>query len=279
MSGQTALVTGASRGIGRALCMELSRRGWRVFGGARSWPASDQAGFTPLRLDVTDPIQAKDAVDRIINAHGRLDLLVNNAGISHSGAVEETPPALARRIFTTNYEGVVVLVQAVLPHMRRQGGGVIANVGSVAGKIGLPFQAHYSASKFALEGLSESLWHEVRPFGIRVKLLEPGNVGTTIWSGTEHVLPAGSPYTAGTQRFLASKTREMGDQADSPGRVARQMADAVEDRSTRLRYPVAKGAPLFLAARKLLPDRLFLHLVRKHYHQIFALRSDDPGKS
>jgi len=259
------VVTGATRGLGAALAAELARRGHTVYGGGRNWaaPASPRP-FTALPLDVTDDASCAAAINQIVKDHGRLDLLVNNAGISHCGPIEETPIDRARAVFDTNYFGPVRMIRAALPAMRRQGGGTIAIVGSAAGKIGIPFQGHYAASKFAVEGLAEALWHELRPFGIRVVLIEPGDVGTTIWRDRE---PAGdnSCYAAALASFVAVKDLEMGGKAAPPERVATEIADALLSDCSRLRRPVAPGARFILAARKLLPDGLFLRLVGRNY--------------
>jgi NAD(P)-dependent dehydrogenase (short-subunit alcohol dehydrogenase family) len=261
-----ALVTGATRGIGRALAAELARRGHTVYGGGRSWPeAPEPTPFHRLALDVTDDASCKDAVARVLADHGRLDLLVNNAGIGHCGAIEDTPLDYARQVFETNYFGVTRLAREALPIMRRQGGGTVAIVGSAAGRIGIPFQGHYAASKFALEGLAEALFHELQPFNIRVLLLEPGDVGTTIWQRREQFEPEGSVYAPALHRFLAVKEREMGAKAAPPERVAAEIADVLLSRTRRLRHPVAPGARLILLARKLLPDAVFLPIVGRNY--------------
>ncbi|HUT54255.1 MAG TPA: SDR family oxidoreductase [bacterium] len=266
MSGKMViLVTGASRGIGRALAEELVRRGHTVYGGGRSWDDAAGLGFTPLDMDMRDDGSVKAAVERVAAEQGRLDVLVNNAGVSHSGSVEDTDLETAHAMFETNYLGVVRAVRATLPVMRKQGSGTIVNVGSAAGKIGIPFQAHYAASKFAVEGLSEALYHELKPFGLRVLLIEPGDVGTTIWERNKSRAPEGSPYFQAVERFLQVKDREMGARATSPEDVAREIAGIIESPSRRLRRPVARGAGLFLLARKLLPDRVFLWAVGRNY--------------
>lgn len=258
------LITGASRGLGRELGVELARRGHQVYGGARSRPEGE-SGFVELELDVTDDASVAEAVARVVAAEGRLDVLVNNAGITHCGAVEEAPLAAARQVFETNYLGAVRLIQAALPIMRSQGRGLIVNIGSAAGQIGIPFQGHYAASKFALEGLSEALRDELSGFGIRVLLIEPGDVFTTIWERSEPRIPPGSAYEPALRRFLAVKEIEMGSGATPPADAAREIADIILSGTTRLRHPVGRGARLILLARKLLPDGIFLRLVAKHY--------------
>jgi len=264
--GSTILVTGATRGLGRALAEELARRGHDVYGAARSWDAAGPPlPFRPLTLDVTDEGSVAAAVQRVVDGSGRIDVLVNNAGIGQSGSVEESAIPAARQVFETNYFGTVRTIRAVLPAMRGQGSGTIVNVGSAAGKIGIPFQAHYAASKFAVEGLSEALSLELRPLGIRVLLIEPGDVKTSIWERSDHVLPADSPYAGPLERFHGVKRKEMGNAAAPPEETARRIADIIESDTRSLRHPVAGMAGLFLLARKILPDRLFLWAVRKNY--------------
>jgi len=260
---KVVLVTGATRGIGRALAKELSSRGHRVYGAGRKW--EDDPGFETVEMDVRSDESVAAAVGRIVAEAGRLDVLVNNAGISHSGSVEDTPLQVAANVFETNYFGLTRLIRSVLPHMRGRGRGTIVNVGSAAGKIGVPFQPHYAASKFAVEGLSESLWHELSAFGIRVLLVEPGDVGTQIWEKSKHVTPEGSPYKNAMSRYHRIKAKEMGKSADSPARVAKKIADLVESDTRRLRHPVAKGAAFILFLRKVLPDRIFLWAVARNY--------------
>jgi len=264
--GRVFIVTGATRGLGRALAEEMTRRGNRVYGAGRSWPEDrEELTFRPLIMDVHDDASVSKAAACVLEEAGRIDVLANNAGISLSGPVEETPLENARSVFETNYFGAVRMIRAVLPAMRSQGTGTLVNVGSAAGRIGIPFQAHYAASKFAMEGLTEALRHELQPFGIRLLLIEPGDVRTTIWERSEHVIPEGSPYAGALSRFHEAKKKEMGDAADPPGKVAREIADIVDSSSGRLRHPVSKGAGLFLLARKLLPDAIFLWAVKRNY--------------
>ncbi len=260
------LVSGASRGIGRALADEIADRGHIVYGSSRSWTGSKPAlAFHPINLDVQDDASVKAAVKKVLDEEQRIDVLVNNAGISLSGPIEETPFEAVRDLMETNYFGVVRTLQAVLPVMRRQGFGTIVNIGSAGGKIAIPFQAHYSASKFAIEGLTEALWQELHGTGLRVLLIEPGDVQTEIWDRSRHLIDENSPYLDALVRFHKIKKGDMGDAADSPARVAARIADIVESDTTALRHPVARLAWLFILARKLLPDSIFLWAVRRAY--------------
>ena len=172
----------------------------------------------------------------------------------------------ARQIFETNYFGVIKTIQTVLPGMRDQGAGVIAIVGSAAGKITIPFQGHYSASKYAIEALAEALWHEVKSLGIRVLLFEPGDIGTSIWQNTPKPSADASAYGKTLKTFYAVKAKEMdGGRATPADRAARDMADTILSGTARLRHPVAHMAGLFLFLRKILPDSLFLRNVGKNY--------------
>ena len=265
MPDRVALVVGASRGIGHALAREMVSRGFKVYGTYRKPPDADP-GFEPVAMDVTDHESVERAVASVIEKEGGIDILVNNAGINVCGPLEETTIEEGRRVFETNYFGLLKVIQTVLPHMRKKGRGTIANVGSGAGKIALPFQGHYSASKHAVEGLSETLWHELGGFGIRVLLFEPGDVGTDIWANT-HKPPADkSAYGKNLRAFYEVKAKEMdGNRATPPDRVAAQMADIIMSGTKRLRHPVAHMAGVFLFLRKIMPDNFFLKSVGKNY--------------
>src|SRR5437660_2901591 len=173
---QTILVTGASSGIGQSTARLLAERGFTVFGTARKPDSAKREPFTMLALDVRSDESVRACVAQVITKSGRLDVLVNNAGYAMMGAAEETSVEEAKAQFETNFFGIVRMVNAVLPGMRAAGAGKIINISSLAGNTAIPFSAFYSASKFALEGYSESLWYEVRPFGITVSLVEPGFV-------------------------------------------------------------------------------------------------------
>ncbi len=259
-------LSGASRGIGRALADEAADRGHIVYGSSRSWTGAKPAlAFHPITMDVRNDASVRAAVKEVLDEEQRIDVLVNNAGISLSGPVEETPLDAVHDLMETNYFGVVRTLQAILPVMRRQGFGTIVNIGSAGGKIAIPFQAHYSASKFAIEGLTEALWQELHGTGLRVLLIEPGDVRTEIWDRSRHLIEEDSPYLDALVRFHKIKKRDMGDAADSPGRVAARIADLIESDTRALRHPVARLARLFILARKLLPDAIFLWAVRRAY--------------
>src|SRR5437764_6785815 len=174
-----ALVTGASRGIGKATALALVAAGFEVIGTSRDASRATPArGVTLLDLDVTSDESVATAVEQVIERFGRIDVLVNNAGIGSSGASEESSVAQAQRVFDVNVFGLIRMTKAVLPHMRAQGNGRIINISSVLGFLPQPYMAVYAASKHAVEGYSESLDHEVREHGVRVLLVEPAYTNT-----------------------------------------------------------------------------------------------------
>lgn len=176
-SRQVILITGASSGIGKATANLLVQQGYTVYGTSRK-VSENTNGVRMLTMDVTQPASIQQAVEQILSEQGRIDILINNAGLGISGALElETDEEIGKQM-DTNFMGVVRMCKAVIPIMRKERKGFIINISSIGGLIAVPFQGFYSASKFAVEGYSEALQHEVRPFGIRVCLVEPGDFYT-----------------------------------------------------------------------------------------------------
>lgn len=264
MNAQVVLITGASSGIGQACARHLARQGYRVFGTSRRPEAT--AEFEMISMDVTDDESVRQGVEEVMRRAGRLDILVNNAGFGIAGAVEDTSPEEAIAQLETNFFGVLRLCRAVLPIMRAQGSGTIVNIGSLAGLIALPFQGLYSASKFALEGLSEALRMEVQPFGIRVVLIEPGDVRTNFTSRRRRTRASvGSPYAEKMERALA--VAEYDEQHGVPPEaVARVLGRVLRLRHPRLRYRAGSLFQKFAAsAKRFLPEMLFEWAVKKYY--------------
>ena len=191
---KVALVTGASAGIGRATAARLAAEGWAVVGASRRGTAPE--GCQGLVMDVDEGASVNEAVGRVLAERGRVDALVTCAGWGVAGALELTPVDAAKAQLETNFWGTVRVVQAVLPAMRAAGGGRLVLLSSIGGLIGLPFQAFYSASKFALEGLGEALAYEVAPFGVKVTVIEPGNVRTE-FTDRRRVVGAGEGWPVG----------------------------------------------------------------------------------
>ncbi len=266
---KTALVTGASAGIGAAIAERLLKDGYRVYAGARRverMAGLAEAGARLLALDVTDDASMVAAITTVMAETGRIDVLINNAGYGSYGSLEEVPLSEGRRQFEVNLFGLARLTQLVLPAMRAQKSGAIVNVSSIGGKIYEPFGAWYHASKFAVEGLSDSLRLELEPFGIRVIVIEPGAIRSE-WSGIAHenlLQWSGSgpykPYAEAHARMFARA--DTSSLVAPPEAVAKIVSRALRARHPRARYPAAGGALPILLLRKLLPDRLFDRALR-----------------
>jgi NAD(P)-dependent dehydrogenase (short-subunit alcohol dehydrogenase family) len=241
------LMTGCSTGIGRAAAVELTKRGHDVVATARRPETLDDLDVAArLRLDVDDP----ESVRAAVAAAGPVDTLVNNAGFGIGGPVETVDLDAARRCMDTNLFGAARMIQAVLPGLRARGGGTIVNVASVAGRVGVPLEAFYSASKWALEGLSEALHFEVGHFGIRVRIVEPGAFDTSFGANVV-AAPIGAPYDELDEAWTAARSRLNGGAEIDPGPepVAAVIADAIESTEARLRWPVGDDAALVIGAR------------------------------
>ncbi|MBC7220498.1 SDR family oxidoreductase [Candidatus Bipolaricaulota bacterium] len=265
--GKVVLVTGASSGIGRACADLLARSGFTVHGTSRSAPVDPPAGWTWQEMDVRDGAAVGDGVARIVAAAGRLDAVVNNAGFGIAGAVEDTTVGEALDLFQTNFLGALRVCRAVLPHFRARGTGTIVNVSSLGGRIGLPFQGLYSASKYALEGMTEALRMEVKPFGVKVVLVEPGDTRTGF---TAHRQRTALSETNGAyrERFIRALQRIEEDETGggSPEVVARLILRVLRHPSPRLRYTVGNPVQRLAAvARGVLPGRLFEWGIMRYY--------------
>ncbi len=256
---KVVLVTGASSGIGRAIADLLHARGHRVYGTSRR-PEAHTAPWRLVAMDVIDDASVLAAVTTVLAEAGRIDVLVNNAGLVVSGAVEDTSIAEARRSFETNVLGPMRVAKAVLPGMRERRSGLIVNVGSLAGRIGMPFQGIYSATKFALEGLTEALRQEVAGFGIAVTLVAPGDTATPVVENRVRATAAtdpASPYAADFARVLAMYEKD--EKAGAPvGGVAALVAALVEARRAGARRVVGPAPQrVLVAARNVVPGPIF----------------------
>ena len=255
------LVTGASTGIGQATALHLASKGHRVFAGVRSPDtaqelkekiAAEALAVELIQLDITDDDSVNNAVGAIMASEGRIDALVNNAGIGGGRAVEETPLEEVREVFDTNYFGTVRMLLAITPIMREQRSGRIVTVGSLAGRMVFGCHGHYSAAKWALEGLSEALAFEIAEFNVHVSIIEPGSVPTPAWEkGTPP--PADSHYMNSLERLGRWATHTMQNPA-APIDVAYAIADAIESDTPRFRYVVGQDAIENLAGRASVDD-------------------------
>jgi NAD(P)-dependent dehydrogenase (short-subunit alcohol dehydrogenase family) len=251
------LITGASAGIGRSCADRLHESGWTVVGASRR--GSSSSGWSPLAMDVNDDESVRSGVATVLQQHSRLDAVIACAGWGLAGPVELTPVAEAKDQLETNFWGAVRVVQEALPIMRHQGGGRIILISSIGGMIGIPFQAFYSASKFAMEGYGEALAYEVAPFGIHVSLVEPGNVRTDFTSNRRDV-----PSSPGEETYSAAVAKAVGlmekDEANGvdPGDVATAVERVLTASRPRRRISVGKmDERIGILGKRLLPYRFF----------------------
>ena len=279
------LVTGSSSGIGLATALHFGRFGAEVYAGVRNLStATELAGaieaeklaIRPITLDVDDPASVIRTVGEVLARSGRVDVLVNNAGIGGGGPIEDVPVDWVKSLFETNYLGAIRMIQAILPGMRARRSGAIVNVSSIAGRLAIAGHGHYSAVKHALEAVSEALAQEVHAFGIRVALVEPGVVVTPIFTKAKRFADPGSPYAVHVHRLLLFYQMQM-KTPSQPADVARVIHEAVTAKEPRLRYLVGDDAERLVAGRqrltdeeyvatgRLMPDAEYLDLMRQRY--------------
>ncbi|WP_096448694.1 oxidoreductase [Mesorhizobium sp. 113-1-2] len=263
-SGKTAIVTGASSGIGRANAEALARAGFTVFGTSRRAAGNGPDGVTMLACDVTDGESVAALVSTVLSRTGRIDVLVNNAGVGMLGGAEEFSIPQVQALFDVNLFGVIRMTNAVLPSMRQRGQGRIVNIGSILGLVPAPYSAHYAAAKHALEGYSESLDHEVRAFNIRVSVIEPAFVRTVFdQNGIEpdSLFKEYDQARAGFKALLA----DVMPKADLPEVVAEVVVKAATDARPRRRYTAGKAARQVSLLRRFAPAEMFDKTLRKQF--------------
>ncbi|MGE5559783.1 MAG: SDR family oxidoreductase [Chloroflexota bacterium] len=271
--GRVALVVGASSGMGRACAEYLRDQGYYVYGTSRraSFPTDDgyrnADGFlTMIPLDVTQEASVSQAVGFVLAKEGQLNVLLNCAGYALGGAIEDTSRDEAREIFETNFFGLMDVCRAVLPAMRAQKGGLIVNIGSVAGFIALPFQAMYSASKYAVEAMSEALRMEVRPFGIKVSLIDPGDVHTGFTASRKTVAAAATNpvyqarHEKAVKEMIRSETAGPGPQV-----VVREFARILNSANPPVRVVVTPQYKAVAVLKRILPARWVEAIVERMY--------------
>ncbi len=271
---QSVLITGASSGIGEACAVHLAHKGFRVYAAARRAEKLREleglAGgrITPIELDVTDEASVEKAVGRIADDDATLFALVNNAGISVMGPIEDTPIVEWRRQYETNVFGLVRMTQAVLPQMRDAGRGRIINIGSVTGRIAMPFQGVYASSKHAVEGLTDALRREVEPYGLKVSLVRPGFINTPFGNQEQDELQkhvdAGGPYADAVRTFKLWHAKGH-PTAPGPSVVAEAVHAALTAEHPHSRYTAPMNNVGALMLRNLLPsavtDRILSRVV------------------
>lgn len=259
-----ALVTGASSGIGRATAKALQSAGFRVFGTSRRAATGNSDGITMLSCDVTDEASVTKTVEEVVVKAGRIDLLVNNAGVGLFGGAEESSTAQAQTLFDVNVFGVIRMTKAVLPIMRRQGKGRIVNVSSVQGFIPGPYFALYASTKHAVEGYSQSLDHEVRTLGIRIMVVEPAYTRTAFEESLVKPDQLLSNYDAARAGMIVA-VGEAIKKGDTPETSAETIVKAATDAKSKLRYPAGKMARQVSLLRRFVPADAFDKSLRKMF--------------
>jgi short-subunit dehydrogenase len=262
---RVVLITGASSGVGQSTARLLSRRNYKVFGTSRN-PAVTETipGVEMLPLDVRSDDSVRACVEAVSSAGGRIDVLINNAGYELAGALEELTAEETRAQFETNFFGVVRMIDAVLPTMRRQKCGHIINVSSLAGVSSIPFLGIYSASKFALEGYTEALRHELKPFDIHVSLTEAGFLNTAMMNHRQIAANRITEYDPWRQRALDA-TRAQEEKGPGPELVAETLLEIISSKTPRLRYPIGHQAKSVARLRRFLPAGMFEQGVRRTF--------------
>jgi NAD(P)-dependent dehydrogenase (short-subunit alcohol dehydrogenase family) len=259
---RVALVTGASSGIGAAIAQRLVADGYRVFGTARKPVAATHRGFELVELDVSSDASVERCIATVIERAGAIDVLVNNAGYLIAGAVEEVSIEEAKAQFETNFFGVARMLRAVLPHMRERRSGHLITISSLAGLVPVPFWGYYNASKFAVEGLVETLRFETRPFGIKVALVEPGAIKTPFYAQPQATKMA--DYARWRDAALGSMAK-FEAKAPGPEVVANLVARIARSNNPRLRNRLTTEATMFSFLRWLLPAGAFAAGVRRGF--------------
>ena len=277
------LITGASSGIGKTTAEYLSEKGFRVYGTSRK-PADGKRNFTLLPLDVCDPGSIRKAVTALLDKEGRIDVLINNAGMGMTGPLEEIPTEEMKRVFDTNFFGPIEVMKAVLPAMRKQGSGLVINITSIAGYMGLPFRGIYSATKGALELVTESVRMELKGFGIQLTNIAPGDFATSIAAGRQIVgevrrsegspgilalshapVLEDSPYREVYQRSLDLMDEHV-DEGGDPIEMARKIHQVILNSSPAVRYKVGAFMQKFsIVLKRVLPSKWYERLLMNHY--------------
>ncbi len=262
---KVVFITGASSGIGKVTAQYLSDKGFKVYGTSRK-TSKGECDFKMLSLDVGDPESIQKAVDNILEKEGRIDVLINNAGMGITGPLEETPTSEMKRVFDTNFFGAIDVMKGVLPVMRSQKDGLIINITSIAGYMGLPFRGIYSASKGALELITESIRMEVKGFGIRVCNIAPGDFATNIAAGRYHSpVLENSDYKEIYQKSLNLMDSHV-DQGDDPLEMAKRIHTVILQKNPKIHYKVGAFMQKFsVVLKRVLPDKTYEKLLMNHY--------------
>lgn len=264
---KVVLITGISSGFGKNAASLLAEKGHTVYGTIRK-PTKTDPRIHVLQMDLTHSGSITKAVATVVEKEGRIDVLINNAGMHSGGPIENMPLEIIKLQMDTNFTGLVLLTQAVLPVMRKQGNGIIINFGSIGGLMGLPFQAFYSAGKFAIEGFSEALRMEVAPFNIKVVVINPGDFNTNNSANRRKFLAPTSEDDPYREQFKKSLDIIENDEAKGqvPEKLAKKLVQIVECKNPKQRYIIASlDQKLAVVLKTLLPGKIFRKILSGHY--------------
>lgn len=263
---KVVLITGGSSGIGKSIGEFLHQKGFIVYGTSRNPEKVLNSIFPLVALDVRDVESIHLAVAQIIQTTGRLDVVINNAGVGITGPLEEIPMEEIKNNFDTNFFGPIAVMKAVLPQMRQQKSGLIVNVTSIAGYMGLPYRSVYSASKGALELITEALRMEVKSFGIQITNVAPGDFATNIAAGRFHApIIQGSDYERAYGSILKTMDAHV-DSGSNPNEMAEAVFQIIQDNNPRIHYKVgAFMQKISIVLKRILPDTVYEKMLMNHY--------------
>lgn len=277
MVDKNAIVTGSSSGIGKEISLILARNGYNTFATMRNLDKSselrsivEKEKLSTLQfeqLDVTNEQSVQTAIRNIQNKAGKIDILINNAGYGFVGAFEDTSIDEIKQQFETNFFGLIRTTQAVVPLMRAQNSGLIVNISSGVGRFGIPTLSAYASSKFALEGLSESMSYELEPFGIRTVLIEPGVIKTNFFNSTVFAKKSqdpNSPYADFMKNMEKNFTQMIETKSSTPEEVAKVVLEAIIDTNPKIRYLAGKDVEEWIQAKKKMTDEEFHRMFKDH---------------
>jgi len=267
LSEKVIFITGASSGIGKTIAEFLQDKNYKIYGTSRDPKKYPNSKVKLFALDLTDTNSIKNAIDEVIDKESRIDVLINNAGVGITGALEEIPMEEVRRNFETNFFGSVEVIKTVLPQMRKQNSGKIINITSIAGYFGLPYRSVYSASKAALEIITEAVRMEVKPMGIEIVNIAPGDFATNIAQGRYHTpILENSPYKKTYQKILQQIDSHV-NSGNNPIEIAKIVHKIIRQSKPKIHYKVGKPLQKFsIVLKRILPDRWYEKLVMKHYN-------------
>jgi len=263
---KVVLITGGSSGIGKSIGEYLTDKGFKVYGTSRNPERYSNSKFPIIALDVNRPETITLAISEILKTENRIDVVINNAGVGITGAIEEIPNEQIQHNFDTNVFGPINVIKAVLPQMRKQKGGLVINITSIAGYMGLPYRGVYSASKGALELITEALRMEVKDFNIKMTNIAPGDFATNIAAGRFHApVDSNSPYTK--YKSVLSDIDEHVNSSGDPIAVAKKVFEVINTKNPKVHYKVGAFMQKFsIVLKRILPDTLYEKLLLNHYN-------------